>query len=130
MAISHAIGYSFSNGSTALTATVTKTVEEEINAEATVPGSGNVVVSIAVDVSQLADVFISCDGTITLTTNDDGTPDDTFTITANEPLVWTSACGLPNPFASNTDITSIKAAKATAGSATLKMRFGLSDVTT
>lgn len=100
----------------------------------TVPGSSNVVIDVAVDVSALSLVYIWLDGTaghtITLTTNDDGTPDDTFTITVDKPLVWYTGCGLPNPFASTVDITSMKATKGTAVNATLYMRFVEGDVTT
>lgn len=100
----------------------------------TVPGSGNVVIDAVIDVSALSLVYIELDGTaghtITLTTNDDGTPDDTFTLTVGKPLVWYTGCGLPNPFASAVDVTSMKAAKATAVNATLRMRFVEGDVTT
>lgn len=126
----HVITYSWTNGGTPVTGSVSSTVEAEHNFDVTVPGSSNTVVDVDLDVSALSSVYISSTGTITLTTNDDGTPDDTLTITANIPLVWTSTCGLPNPFASAVDVTSIKATKGTATDATLKMRFGVGDVTT
>lgn len=130
MSLTHVIAYSWTNGGTPVTGTVTSTGEAELNLEATVPGSGNVVIAADVDVSALESLMVTCDGTITLATNDDGTPDDTFTITANVPMVWTADCGLPNPFASTVDVTSFKATKGTATDATLKIKILLGDVTT
>jgi hypothetical protein len=95
-----------------------------------VPGSGNVVVATEIDVSALTLVYISSDKTITFKNNDDGSPDDTLTITADSPLVWYSNCGLPNPFASAVDIESFKLTRAVAGDATVKIRLLVGDVTT
>ena len=127
---SHAITGAFSNGGTAITSSVTKTVEAEHNFDVTVPGNGNVVIDIDIDVSALSTLWILSTGAVTLTTNDDGTPDDTLVLAANEKLEWTSTCGLPNPFASTVDVTSIKATKGTATDATLKIRVGIGDATT
>lgn len=107
--------------------TVTLSASGEQNFDETVPGSSNVVIAAEIDVSALVLVYIEIDGTaghtITLATNDDGTPDDTFTLTVGKPLVWYSGCGLPNPFASGIDVESFKATKGTAVNATIKMRF-------
>lgn len=130
----HVATISWSRSGESISDSVTVSGESEQNFDVTVPGSGNVVIASEIDVSALNLVYITLDGTsghsITLTTNDDGTPDDSFTISVDKPLLWYTGCGLPNPFASGTDVESFKATKATSVNATLKMRFLFSDVTT
>ena len=121
--ITHALVLNWNRSSEAINTTVTITAESEQNFDITVPDNDNVVVVAAIDVSQLSLVFIKSDVTITFKNNDDGTPDDTLTITAGKPLVWYSGCGLPNPFASGIDVASFKLTNATAGEATVKIRF-------
>jgi len=121
--ITHVFALSWNRSSEQIAVNIELEADGEQNFDVTVPGSGNVVIAAEIDVSALLGVWISCDADIALHTNDDGTPDDQFTITADKPLVWYSGCGLPNPFASAVDVESFKAIKADADDATLKMRF-------
>lgn len=91
---------------------------EEFNV--TVPGSGNVVVPLTVDVSTLEAFWIVCDKAVTLTFNDDGSPDLTVALAAGVPYWWYSGKGT-NPL--SIDLTNIKFTKADAGAATAKGGF-------
>jgi hypothetical protein len=123
MALSHSLVLNWVRSGESITETVTVSADGEQNFDITVPGSSNIVFGCEIDVSVLAALYIHSTGTITLATNDDGTPDDTFTITAEKPLIWYTGCGLPNPFASTVDVESMKATKGTATDATLKIRI-------
>lgn len=100
---------------------VSLTSSAELNIDETVPGSGNVVVNAAIDVSVLSVIYISCDGDIVITTNDDGSPDNTLTLKAGKPLLWYTGCGLANPL--TVDVITFKATKATPVDANLKVRL-------
>ena len=123
MGITHTLTLNWNRSSEQIAVNVTLTGDGEQNFDITVPGSGNIVVSCEIDVSALVGVYISTDQTVTMTTNDDGTPDDTLTLTAGKPLVWYSGCGLPNPFASAVDVESFKLTRGSAGDAAVKLRF-------
>jgi len=71
-----------------------------------------------VDVSAMASLFMLCDRDITITINDDGTPDATVDLLANVPLVWTNDGYFSNPLGS-IDVTSIKATLAAGAAARL-----------
>lgn len=60
-------------------------------------------VAFALDFSQAKLLYILADGVCTIETNSGSTPDDTFTMAANEPIVWTNLSQLTNPI--GTDIT-------------------------
>jgi hypothetical protein len=62
-------------------------------------------VNLAIDVSALKGLYIVATAAMTLETNDGTTPDDTITLVANQPLVWTSVSLLTNPL--GTDVTEI-----------------------
>lgn len=123
LGISHNFTLTWTRNNERLSTTVVMSEDAEQNFDVTVPGSGNVVVAAEIDVSALQSVYITSDQTITLATNDDGSPDDTLTITASKPLAWYTGCGLPNPFASAVDIESFKLTRGSAGDATVKIRF-------
>lgn len=122
LGISHTLTLNWNRNSDQIAVNVTITDDAEQNFDVTVPGSSNVVVGCEIDVSALKLLYIYSDQTVTITTNDDGTPDDTLTITALKPLIWYTGCGLPNPFASAVDVESFKATRGSAGDAALKVR--------
>ena len=81
-------------------------------------GQDTTVANFAVDLSQMFSRVIQCDRDVTLTFNDDGTPDATIALLANKPLIWTEDAYFANPLGS-TDITSFKATLASGDDATL-----------
>ncbi len=85
--------------------------------------SGATTITLAVDVSACKAVGIKTSTDATVTVNDDGTPDATIDLTANEAIIWTAAqAGVQfptsNPFGS-TDVTSIKVTATDAGTITI-----------
>jgi hypothetical protein len=81
---------------------------------------------IALDVSELKAIVISTTVDITLKTNDSGTPIQTLTIEAGEPLIWQVESGLTNPL--TTDVTAMYFTNGEATTGTVKLRF-LEDAT-
>lgn len=89
--------------------------------EETVPASGNIVINnFDVDVSEAEVVIIECDQNITLTINDDGTPDATVNVLADKPVIWKNDGYFLNPLGT-VDVTSMKAANAGSTDATLRI---------
>jgi hypothetical protein len=72
---------------------VTGDAEEEFNV--TVPGSGSVSVPVSVDVSNLVAFYVVATKAITMTFNDDGTPDapSPISLVANVPYWWYTGRG-------------------------------------
>lgn len=99
---------SIKNGSNAQVAngSVVKTANTEIEISSTIAASGNDVLTIALDVSNVVAWWLLSDHACTVTVNDDGTPDETYSLVANVPLSWHSTNGSVNPMAA--DWTSIK----------------------
>jgi hypothetical protein len=83
-------------------------------------------IALAVDVSEVEALYMKCDRALTIETNDGTSPDDTISLVAGEPLVWSAASGLTNPL--TTDITSIFATLAAGDAATLEIEI-LQDAT-
>lgn len=87
----------------------------------TIPAAGaTTFTNFDVDVSACVALFMLCDRAITITINDDGTPDATITLVANVPLVWTNDGYFSNPLG-NVDVTSIKATLASGADASLRI---------
>jgi len=59
--------------------------------DVTVPDeSSDMLVNFALDVSQIKAIYIVADQDVTLETNDSGSPDDTISLAAGVPYVWTT----------------------------------------
>ena len=86
--------------------------------EAIPENSTDLLVAATIDISQLKAVFIMVDQDMILETNDGSTPDDTFTLKANVPLIWSVDDPLPNPFSE--DITALYLTNTTAGTFTAR----------
>jgi hypothetical protein len=97
---------------------VTGDAEEEFNVVA--PQAGDVTVPLTIAVSGIVAFWIVSDKNVTLTENDDGTPDLTKALVANVPFWWYTGLGT-NPF--TVDITALKFANAGATEATVKGGF-------
>lgn len=73
--------------------------------ESVANGETDYEITLAVDVSEIAALYLSSDQDVTFETNDGAAPDDTIALRANEPLLWQD-----NSYYSNlltTDITSV-----------------------
>jgi hypothetical protein len=97
-----------------------QTGDTEIEFSTTVPGSGNDVVTFEVDVSSVIAFYIVSDKEVTMTENDDGSPDLTQVLSAGVPFWWYTGKG-SNPF--SVDIASLKFTKADATSAVVHGAF-------
>jgi hypothetical protein len=75
----------------------------------------------AIDVSKLICVGFEASKALTMTTNDDGTPDDSYTLAANKPVVWGNDFPAELPCPLTVDVTSIKLVNA--GSDTAQFKF-------
>ncbi len=121
MAITHNLQLNWSNGTNNLLNTVSLTGTTEINVSETVTGvqTGKVISNFQFTATSLQDIYVSCDQTLTFCYN--ATNTNTFTVTARDPFVWYSGCGLPNPFGSN--VTTLYASNAGTTTANLNIRL-------
>lgn len=87
----------------------------------TITGGGNqTFTNFDVDVSQVESLVMLCDRDITITVNDDGTPDATIALKAGKVLRWAPDGYFTNPLGS-TDVASIKATLAAGADASLRI---------
>lgn len=82
----------------------------------------NGLIAFTLDVSQLKALFMMSDQDVLLETNDGTSPDDSFALKANEPVIWHANSPLPNPFASGTDVTGLYATNASGATAAVQIR--------
>jgi hypothetical protein len=123
VSISHKFDFTWSNGGTPVTGSVSPTGDTEDNREFTVAGTTtDQQVALAFTKTKLQAILISSDQTVTLYTNDlhSGTPQDTITITANKPFVWYTGSGIANPFGGN--VSTSYWSNAGASTATVKVK--------
>jgi len=81
--------------------------------------SSDMLVDLALDVSQIASIIILADQVLTLETNDGDTPDDTISLVANVPYVWNSDSYDDCPL--TVDVTALYVTNASGSAATLKI---------
>jgi len=98
---------------------VTGDVEEQFSVN--VPIGGDVVVPMTVDVSGVVAFWIAADGDLTMTENDDGSPDLTASLVADQPYWWHNETVGANPF--TVDITSLKFTNAGGSIVTVRGAF-------
>lgn len=77
----------------------------------------------ALPVSALKLLYIVCDQNVTIKTNSSGSPADTINLLAGVPLVWQYGVYHANPFASNTDVTSVYLTNVAAGTLSIRYMF-------
>lgn len=100
---------------------MTLTSDGEINRDVTLSASAaNVEVDIDFAFARLKSIYILSDAAITIKTNSSSSPDDTLTLVANQPLLWTAVDAAGNPF--DTDVTRFFLTNGTTGVATVKIR--------
>ncbi len=98
MSIQHTVTQSW-GGQAGLTFSTTQTGDYEANVSQSIPASTTnlLIPFIAVTLANLQSLFIVADGPLTLKGDSSGSPEETITLAANVPLVWTAGCGLANP---------------------------------
>lgn len=123
MSVTHRIQFRFQRGNDVIDKTVVSASGAENNVDESIPDSTtNGLVAWACDLTQLKSLYMVSDQDIIVYTNDlgSGTPDDTFNLTANEPLVWTENSELANPF--SVDVTALYVTNASGSAAAFKIR--------
>lgn len=124
---SHKILRQWQSGNQSVSQEETVTADSETNLDLAVDdGETALEANIAIDVSALASLYMAADQDITIKTNSSGSPDDTISLKANKPLVWTPNCGFSNPLSE--DVLSIFCANSSGTNATLQIRL-LQDAT-
>lgn len=104
MSIQHVVGENWAGpvGAISLQKSITLTGGTEVNLDLSVAGSTtNQLHTIAIAVAGLQDVYMVSDQALTIKTNSSGSPQETITLAAGQPLVWYAGCGLTTPFAGN-----------------------------
>lgn len=122
-AISHVLTLNWTRSGEQIALNVTVSADGEVNrnVELTALQADEQVV-LNIDVSALSLLYVSSDVDVTIDTNSSSEPDDTLTVTADNPLVWYTGCGLPNPFASGTDVTQVFITNGDNEAGTVKIR--------
>lgn len=107
MAVPSAITYTATGGAVAIsgvTSNASGTSGTEIDVDVAA-STTNQMFTIAIDVSELESLFLVTDGDMTIKTNSGSSPDDTFTMVANMPLIWVRGYPTSNPL--GTDVTAL-----------------------
>ena len=108
-------------GTTSISSTVDHTCETVLKLQETIAnGATDALQLIAIDVTQLKAFAMVSDQAMTVKTNNSGTPQETFTLVANKPVVWQA--GDAAIFAG--DVTAIYVTNASGSSATLQLMAG------
>ena len=121
MALSRIFTFGWSDNGNPLSNAVTITSEGTDDRDVTVGATTNdVEVSIAFTMAGLKAIYIAATNTVTLETNSSSAADDTFTITAGSPFVWTYTSGITTPFTA--DVTKFYLSNAGGSSSTVQIR--------
>jgi hypothetical protein len=121
MSVTHRIQLRFQRGNDVIDKTVVSASGSENNLDEPIADSvSDDLVAWACDLTQLKSFYMVADKALTIKTNSSGTPDDTFVLTANEPMVWTENCGLANPFSQ--DVTALYVSNSSGSATVLKIR--------
>ena len=106
---------------TLLNNTVTHTVQTTVNMnETVVDGSTDLEFLLAIDVSSMKHFTLMADQALTVETNDGTTPQETFTLAANVPVIWNDG----DTAILAGDITALYATNASGTDATLTVVVG------
>jgi len=98
--------------------------DEPIELSISIPGaSTDLALVLAIDVSQIMGLFLKCSRDILLETNSGSAPGNTISLKAGKATIWSTNCGLTNPF--TVDITGLFVTLAAGEAATLELRFAL-----
>lgn len=122
MSVSNAQSFGHTGGSVALSDSVVQS--GEIAGEANIAVAANATnqqEAVAFSHTNLRQIYIKSDVTLTLKTNSTSSPDNTITITAGVPFVWNYQSGITNPFSAA--VATCYFTNATAGAANLYLRW-------
>lgn len=124
MAFTHTLTFNHSQGNNQISKQVSKSADSEKNLDITVPDSStNLAIAYTCDVSELKSLFIVSTVNMTLETNNSGSPTDTLTLIAGEPVVWFTGCPMECPFSA--DVTALYATTGSVGEGTLSIRSAI-----
>lgn len=120
MAFSHKISVNWGGGNRSITADNNYSGDSQESKDVTVAGStSDMLINFALDVSQIKAIYILSDKDLTLETNNGTTPDDTISLKAGVPYIWTTdsydTCKL------TTNVTALYASNAGATAARLQL---------
>jgi len=108
------------------TVTGTGTLVATLADEAFASDAADTLMNIAIDFSALQSLYICATEGCTVETNSGAAPDDTFTLTADTPIVWYTGCGYTNPITA--DVTKVYVTQTAATAGTLRIE-ALQDAT-
>ena len=98
MAVTHTVKNTLEYNGTKYEWTANQSAGQENNLSESIPDSStDLEVTWDADVSAMKSILIVADGALTVETNSGSTPTDTFTLTADTPIHWTTGSGLTNP---------------------------------
>jgi len=123
MALSHQVQFSISDGALRINAaaTVNPTASSSVD-ETVATGATNELITVAVESTALKMFVLSSDQDVTIKTNSSGSPQETFTMKANKPLVWMDGSPSASPIAG--DVTALYVTNASGSTANIKMLAG------
>jgi hypothetical protein len=103
--ISHTLTLQWKNGSNSKSQSVTLSADTGIESDEVVnANTSNVLLGIAFNHTTLQSIFVLSNQDVSMKTNNT-TGVDSFSLSANKPLVWYTGCGLNNPFSA--DVTAL-----------------------
>lgn len=120
MAFSHTLRQAVSVGGWDVSQNNVYSADSQTSVDVEIPDSEtDMLVNFALDVSQIESIFILSDQDLTLETNSGAAPDDTLSLLAGVPLVWTNDSYYANLL--TTDITALYATNASGAAARLRI---------
>jgi len=123
MAITHAVTFGLLEGSTGVSTTTNVDVDASVKIDDTLAtGTTNREYLVPVDMERMKTLLLHSTKDVTVKTNNAGTPDDTFDLKANTPIVWRSGVGVTNPI--TVDVTSWFVTNASGDDARFRMIAG------
>ena len=128
MAFTHTVTQSISTGpGPGYSGNKAYTGDGKTSREVAVPDSStDLLVNLAVDLSQLKSLFMLSDQDMTVETNSGAAPDDTISLKAGVPYIWNADAPQSNPF--TVDVTKLYLTTGVVGASTLNIEV-LQDAT-
>jgi len=122
MAAVHTIIQNWSDGRKQLVTSTqySATGEAAIEGETIADSATDYQINIAIDVTAVVSFFMLSDQDITVETNNGGAPDDTISLSADIPYIWTTDSY--DSFQLGTDVTALFITNASGSTATLNVR--------